>query len=32
VHNALRHALTVELSELFDQVVVGQDDGTVGTN
>ena len=32
MHHTLRHALAVELRELFDQVVVRQDDGTVGTN
>lgn len=32
VYYALGHPLAVELGELFDQVVVSQDDGTVGTN
>jgi hypothetical protein len=32
VHYALRNPLAVELCELLDQVVIGQDDGTVGTN
>ena len=32
VHYALRDALAVELRELFDQVVVGQDDGAVGAD
>jgi hypothetical protein len=32
MHYTLRHALAVELRELFDQVVIGEDDCAVSTD